>query len=84
MTTHQQSRERALTDRVLASFDDTPNSRLGELMHGLVEHLHAYIREVHLTEQECKTGIEFLTAVGHISDDKRQEFILLFDVLGAS
>ena len=84
MTTGQQSRERALTDRVLASFDDTSNPRLRELMHGLVEHLHAYICEVHLTEQEWKTAIEFLTAVGHITDDKRQEFILLSDVLGAS
>jgi hydroxyquinol 1,2-dioxygenase len=84
MTTEQQLRERALTDRVLASFDHTPSPRLQELLHGLVEHLHAYIREVHLTEREWQAAIEFLTAVGHITDDKRQEFILLSDVLGAS
>ena len=29
-------------------------------------------------------AIEFLTAAGHITDDRRQEFILLSDVLGAS
>jgi protocatechuate 3,4-dioxygenase beta subunit len=29
-------------------------------------------------------GIEFLTQVGHITDERRQEFILLSDVLGAS
>ena len=29
-------------------------------------------------------AIEFLTAVGHITDDRRQEFILLSDVLGTS
>lgn len=84
MTTEQQRRERALTDRVLASFERTQNPRLRELMQGLVEHLHAYIREVGLTDQEWRTAIEFLTAVGHITDDKRQEFILLSDVLGAS
>ena len=84
MTTEQQRRERALTDRVLASFDHTPSPRLHELLRGLVEHLHAYIREVHLTEQEWQAAIEFLTAVGDITDDKRQEFILLSDVLGAS
>src|SRR5262249_30257580 len=33
---------------------------------------------------EWMAGIEFLTAVGHISDDKRQEFILLSDTLGLS
>lgn len=37
-----------------------------------------------LTEQEWNTAIGFLTAAGHITDDKRQEFILLSDVLGAS
>jgi hydroxyquinol 1,2-dioxygenase len=39
---------------------------------------------VRLTEQEWNTGIEFLTAAGSITDEKRQEFILLSDVLGAS
>ena len=50
----------------------------------LVRHLHAFLREVRLTEAEWKRGIEFLTAVGHITDDRRQEFVLLSDVLGAS
>ena len=36
------------------------------------------------TEDEWKRGIDFLTAVGHITDDRRQEFILLSDTLGAS
>ncbi|SIJ30536.1 protocatechuate 3,4-dioxygenase beta subunit [Mycobacteroides abscessus subsp. bolletii] len=84
MSTEQQDRERALTDRVLASFDGTANDRLRVLMRGLVEHLHAYIREVRLTEQEWARAMEFLTTVGHFTDDKRQEFILLSDVLGAS
>ena len=30
------------------------------------------------------TGIDFLTRTGHMSDDRRQEFILLSDVLGLS
>ena len=50
----------------------------------LVQHLHAFAREVKLTEAEWSEGIEFLTAAGHITDDKRQEFILLSDVLGLS
>jgi len=37
-----------------------------------------------LTEEEWKRAIDFLTAVGHLTDDRRQEFILLSDVLGAS
>ena len=49
-----------------------------------MRHLHAFIRDVRLTEAEWNTAIEFLTEVGHITDDRRQEFILLSDVLGAS
>ena len=37
-----------------------------------------------LTEEEWQRAIEFLTAAGHITDDRRQEFILLSDILGAS
>jgi hydroxyquinol 1,2-dioxygenase len=50
----------------------------------LVTHLHAFIRDVRLTEAEWNKAIEFLTTVGHITDDRRQEFILLSDVFGAS
>ena len=53
-------------------------------MQALVRHLHAFLRDVRLTEEEWKQGIDFLTAAGHITDDRRQEFILLSDVLGAS
>jgi hydroxyquinol 1,2-dioxygenase len=49
-----------------------------------VRHLHDLIREVRFTEEEWTQAIEFLTRCGHITDDKRQEFILLSDVLGAS
>jgi hydroxyquinol 1,2-dioxygenase len=53
-------------------------------MRSLVTHLHGFLREVRLTEEEWKQGIDFLTAVGRITDDRRQEFILLSDTLGAS
>ncbi|MGP4019372.1 maleylacetate reductase and hydroxyquinol 1,2-dioxygenase domain-containing protein [Saccharopolyspora sp. 5N708] len=80
----QARREAELTATVLASFHDAANKRLQTVMRSLTTHLHAFIREVRLTEEEWNAGIEFLTAVGHTTDDKRQEFILLSDVLGAS
>jgi hydroxyquinol 1,2-dioxygenase len=58
--------------------------RLAELMTALVRHLHAFAREVRLTEDEWLTAVEWLAATGRISDDKRQEFILASDVLGLS
>ncbi len=80
----QARREQDLVDRVVASFDDTESPRLRQLMQALVRHMHAYVREVRLTEQEWSTAVAFLTECGHVTDDKRQEFVLLSDVLGVS
>lgn len=73
-----------ITTEVLKRFDSTPNPRLRELMQGIVTHLHAFAREVNLTEQEWFAGIEFITAVGQKCAHNRQEFILLSDTLGLS
>ena len=80
----QQAREQELLERVLASFDAAPDPRLREVMQALVRHLHGFLREVRLTEAEWLQAIRFLTAAGEITDSRRQEFILLSDVLGAS
>jgi hydroxyquinol 1,2-dioxygenase len=80
----QEQRELQLIARVAASFDATPDPRLRELLQALTRHLHAFLREVRLSEEEWRRAVEFLTATGHITDDKRQEFVLLSDVLGAS
>ena len=73
-----------ITQAVIASFAGTADPRLKQILISLVQHLHAFAREVELTEGEWFKGIEFLTRCGHITDDKRQEFILLSDVLGLS
>ncbi len=72
-----------LLREVLDRQDGAPD-RLRELLRGAVRHLHAYVREVGLTPEEWTAGIRFLTSTGQISDDVRQEFILLSDTLGVS
>jgi hydroxyquinol 1,2-dioxygenase len=84
VSAEQAEREAQLVERVVASFGATPDPRVKELMQALTRHLHAFLREVRLTEEEWQRAIEFLTTAGHITDDRRQEFILLSDVLGAS
>ena len=76
--------ERDLEDAVVASFADTPDPRLRELLTGLVRHLHAFVREAEPTIAEWEYAIDFLTRTGQKCDDERQEFILLSDVLGIS
>ncbi len=80
----RQFNEDTLTNEVVARLKKTKNPRLREIMTSLVKHVHAFAREVHLTEEEWFEGIKFLTSVGQKCDGKRQEFILLSDVLGLS
>lgn len=84
ISAEQSAREVELIGRVIRSFEGTEDPRLKQLMEALVRHLHAFLREVRLTEEEWKKGIDYLTAVGDITDAQRQEFILLSDTLGAS
>lgn len=67
--------ETNVTEAVVQTFEGTPDERLRKVMTSLVKHLHAFIREVSLTEAEWLAGIQFLTATGQMCDDRRQEFI---------
>jgi catechol 1,2-dioxygenase len=80
----EQMTEGDLTAEVLRRLEATPDPRLREVMTSLVAHLHAFAREVRLTDQEWMSGIRFLADAGRITDDVRQEFILLSDTLGLS
>ncbi|MCA7120734.1 MAG: 6-chlorohydroxyquinol-1,2-dioxygenase, partial [Acidibrevibacterium sp.] len=68
-----------------ANSEETVNARMGaeidprlrQIMAALVRHLHAFAKEVALTEAEWAFGIDFLTKAGQMCSDERQEFILL-------
>jgi hydroxyquinol 1,2-dioxygenase len=76
--------EANLTEAVLAKLEGASDVRFKQIMTSLIKHVHAFVREVELTEQEWLTAIRFLTATGQKCDDKRQEYILLSDTLGVS
>src|SRR5262245_2258673 len=81
----RQFTEDNLTAEVTARFKKgAKDARFRQLMTSLVKHLHAFAKDVELTEEEWFEAIKFLTSVGQKCDDKRQEFILLSDVLGLS
>jgi catechol 1,2-dioxygenase len=73
-----------ITAEVLRRLEGTPDPRLRRIMTSLVRHLHAFVKDVELTEAEWLQGIQFLTETGHMCSDIRQEFILLSDTLGVS
>ena len=76
--------EENLTEIALERWRDIPDSRLRQVMQTLVRHLHAFVREVEPSQAEWFTVIDWLTRTGKMCDDRRQEFILLSDVLGVS
>ena len=73
-----------ITAAAVASFDGADDERLRTLVQALIRHLHAFATEVGLTQGEWEECIRILTETGHITDDRRQEFILWSDTLGLS
>lgn len=76
--------EQGSADTVNARMNTQSHPRLTEIMAALVQHLHAFVKEVQLTQTEWETAIGFLTRTGQMCSDERQEYILLSDVLGVS
>ncbi|QPZ91712.1 intradiol ring-cleavage dioxygenase [Thioclava electrotropha] len=76
--------EDASVETVNARVSESTDARLQTVMASLVRHLHAFVKDVELTQAEWDIAIDFLTKTGQICDENRQEFILLSDVLGVS
>jgi hydroxyquinol 1,2-dioxygenase len=76
--------EQNLTELALKQWEACHSPRLRQIMQSLVKHLHGFARDVDLTQDEWLTAVQWLAKTGQMSSDKRQEFILLSDVLGIS
>lgn len=76
--------EETSTEAVNGRMGKEVSPRLAEIMESLVRHLHAFAKDVSLTQAEWEAAIGFLTETGRMCSDERQEFILLSDVLGFS
>ena len=76
--------EENLTELALKQWEACHSPRLREIMQSLVKHLHGFVREVDLTQDEWLTAVDWLARTGKLCTEKRQEFILLSDVLGIS
>ena len=71
-----------ITDHVIAALSKDIPDRNRQIMTSLIRHMHAFCKEVDLTFAEWFAACEFLRRAGDISDEKRNEFILIADILG--
>lgn len=76
--------EETLTSETIKAVTGGSNARISDVSEALVRHLHAFIREIEPSQAEWDYGIDFLTRVGKMCSETRQEFILLSDTLGVS
>ena len=76
--------EDQITQMALQRVEESAEGRMRDIMLSLTRHLHGFIREIEPTEEEWLAAIRFLTETGQKCDERRQEFILLSDTLGAS
>jgi hydroxyquinol 1,2-dioxygenase len=73
------------SDRLFAErLDRAGNERLAAVLCKVAAHLHEIIRETRPTMNDWRAAIEFLTEVGHMCDERRQEWVLVSDLLGTS
>jgi catechol 1,2-dioxygenase len=73
-----------LTDAVVAVMEQTTNPRLRQIMVSLVRHVHAFVREVRLTEEEFREATAILNEMGKLTTDRHNEMVLMAGSLGVS
>ncbi len=77
-------RQEDVTKAVLEAYNTISDPRLREIVASLVKHLHAFAREVHLTEEEFQKGAEVVARLGQLTNDNHNEVVLMSGSLGFS
>jgi catechol 1,2-dioxygenase len=77
-------RQEDVTPAVVEAFKDTADPRLREILIALVKHLHAFARDVHLTEEEFEKAVQYVARLGQHTDEKHNEVVLMSGSLGFS
>ncbi len=77
-------REEQVTEAVLSETGRVADPRTRQLLQSLIRHLHAFAREVRLTEREFNTAINLVSRLGQLTTDNHNETRLIAGSLGLS
>jgi hydroxyquinol 1,2-dioxygenase len=78
------SRPEDVTTKVLSELERADDPRFREIMSSAVRHLHAWVREVSLTEAEFQKAGAIIARLGQLSDKSHNEVVLIAGSLGVS
>ena len=74
----------SVTKAVLSELQRADDPRFKEVMSALVKHLHAFIREVRLTEEEFHRACAIINSIGQNTNAYHNEAVLMSGSLGVS
>ncbi|HVI88621.1 MAG TPA: dioxygenase [Dongiaceae bacterium] len=74
--------QEAFTATVVNATADDADPRIKEVLSSLIRNLHNFVQEVGLTLDEFVAGCQFLARAGKMSNETRNEFILIANILG--
>jgi catechol 1,2-dioxygenase len=78
------ARQEDVTPKVLDAYKNIDDPRLREIVASLVKHLHAFARDVHLTEEEFQKGTALIAKMGQMTNATHNEVVLMAGSLGFS
>jgi len=73
-----------VTPKVIDAYKNIEDPRLREIVASLVKHLHAFARDVHLTEEEFHAATRIIAKMGQMTNDTHNEVVLMAGSLGFS
>ncbi len=77
-------RQEDVTPKVLDTYKNIEDPRLREIVASLIKHLHGFIRDVRLTEEEFEKAVQYIAKLGQMTTDKHNEVVLMAGSLGVS
>jgi catechol 1,2-dioxygenase len=76
--------QQQVTDAVLSELKRAPDPRFREVMSAFIRHLHDFVREVKLTEEEWHAALAYIVALGQKTTATHNEVMLMSGTLGLS
>lgn len=77
-------RQEDVTPAVIDAYKNIEDPRLREIIASLIKHLHAFARDVHLTEEEFEKAVQYIARLGQMTNETHNEVVLMSGSLGFS